>query len=162
MNDIAIYILVVGAALFFLLRLARRNRRPGLEIEFADVFTNNKDDAEFYVGKTGEEITNRIAMRVYERDGYKCTRCGVKGVRGNPDGLGEWLKVKLGARRVLNVDHRIAKNIGGKASKPKYLRLLCQKHNIRKLDKVGRDALELCREEGWKIYRPGIKLETHT
>lgn len=160
MKEIVIYVVAVSVIAFFLLRLARRNRRPGLEIEFADVFTDNKIEAEFYMGKAGEEISSVIASIVYNRDGYKCTRCLRKGIRGNPNGLWEWILVKLGVRCVLNVDHRVAKNIGGKASKSKYLRLLCQKHNVRKLDKVGRDALELCREEDWKIYRPGIKLET--
>jgi len=160
MKEIVIYVLAVGLAVFFLVRIARRNRRPGLEIEFEDVFTNDKDEAEFYMGKTGEEISSGIATIVYNRDDYKCTRCGKHGIRGNPNGFWEWILVKLGFRCVLNVDHRVAKNIGGKASKAKYLRLLCQKHNVRKLDKVGRDALELCREEGWRIYRPGIKLET--
>lgn len=125
--------------------------------EFPAAFTRKRMEADFNIGNPGEDIPPSVAQACYNRNRikgtkyFRCEQCSARCLRGVPNGVWESLLMRLGYARVGNVDHTIAKKIGGKASKPEYVRLLCQPCNLRKLDRVTRASAQLCIQEGWKI-----------
>lgn len=157
--------ITVGACLFcvimalgFILYLRRiQGYSQAVMREFPGAFTKVRSDADFNIGKPGEEIPEGVATACYKRNRiagtkyFRCEQCSARCVRGVPNGFWEKLLVQVGYARVGNVDHTVAKKIGGKASRPEYVRLLCQPCNLRKLDRVTRATAQLCIAQGWKI-----------
>lgn len=95
---------------------------------------------EFLHNRMYLELANRLRHQVYQRDGYRCLKCGISSEliiiwqQVNKKGQvtkGKHADASLGGRRILTLDHVIPRSFGG-GKTLENLDTLCDKCNHKK------------------------------
>lgn len=83
------------------------------QAEHWEIFTKNKDEADYWKGKPGSKATAAIKKAVYIRDKNQCRECGCGVVSGNANTKSEHIKAAFFNHKTGNVHHVVPEEWGG-------------------------------------------------
>lgn len=150
---ILLAVLLLGGKLFY------SSYKNNPKRKYKDIIVYDIKEADYYIGKKGEEFTPEIKKQIYARDKGICQHSRKK-TKNAPVGI--WQKLRYTASFIpgfgwlwrdwlCEIDHKIFRSFGGKNTVQNG-RCLAQRFNRRRSNNPDRVFFEAIREEKAKVY----------